>query len=116
MATPVTLLPLGIAPHLPLPSAGITRHPRYFGLSATLPAHVVPVGHATGQGFPCCVHPSSMRAAAITPAVGACASVPTEPSPFLWRVGFHITRFIDLLSHVAEPSHVTRTLEVVTFE
>ena len=40
--------------------------------------------HATGQGFPCCVHsPSSMRAAAITPAepVGACvARFPTGAS------------------------------------
>ena len=46
-----------------LPSAGITGLPRYpADLSATLPARPDPHGlsvgvcHATGQGFPCCVH------------------------------------------------------------
>ena len=92
MATPETLVPLGIAPHLrPLPSAGITRLHRYFGplrhpAGPTLALAGLSVGacHAHRSGLPVLrPFPSSMRAAATTPAepVGACvARFPTDGS------------------------------------
>ena len=91
MATPVTLVPLGIAPHLrPLPSAGITRLPWYFR-ALRHPAGPTRPSRAVGwrvprhrAGLPVLrPFPSSMRAAAITPAepVGACvARFPTGAS------------------------------------
>ena len=91
MATPETLLPLDIAPHLrPLPSTGITRFPRYCGplrhphrpdLTLTGCQLHVPCHR---PGLPVLrPFPSSMRAAANTPAepVGACvARFPTGSS------------------------------------
>ena len=91
MATPVTLVPLGIAPHLrPLPSTGITRLPRYYGPLRD-PAGPTRPSRAVGwrvprhrAGLPVLrPSPSSMRAAANTPAepVGACvARFPTGGS------------------------------------
>ena len=91
MATPVTLLPLGIAPHLrPLPSAGVTRLHRYcrplrHPAGPTWPSRAVGwrvPRHRTGLPVLRPL-PSSMRAAAITPAdpVGACvARFPTGAS------------------------------------
>ena len=91
MATPETLVPLDTAPHLrPLPSAGITRLHRYckplrHPAGPTCPSRAVGwrvPRHRTGlpvlRPFP-----SSMRAAANTPAepVGACvARFPTGSS------------------------------------
>ena len=82
MATPETLVPLGIAPHLrPLPSAGVTRHPRSYGplrhpAGPTCPSRAVGWRVPRHQpGLPVLrPFPSSMRAAANTPAepVGAC--------------------------------------------
>ena len=106
MATPETLVPLGIAPHLrPLPSAGITRLHRYFG----------PLRHPAGPTLAL----AGCRLARATPPVRASrvASIPLfhaccrhypggtcrclrrslpdrwQPSPISRRVGFRIARF-----------------------
>ena len=102
-ATPKTLLPFSIPPHLrPLPSAGITplhqyygplRHPDRPGLSL---AGFRLVRATPPTGLPVLrPSPSSMRAAATTPVEPDGARVARfprgwQPSPIGRRVGFHI--------------------------
>ena len=106
IATPKTLLPFSIPPHLrPLPSAGITplhqyygplRHPDRPGLSL---AGFRLVRATPPTGLPVLrPSPSSMRAADTTPVEPAGARVTHfprgwQPSPNYGRVGFHIGCF-----------------------
>ena len=106
MATPVTLLPLGIAPHLrPLPSVGITRHPRYF---RPLRHPAGPTLALAGCRLARATPPDRASRVASIPLFHACCrhypggtcrcvrrSLPDrwQPSPISRRVGFRIERF-----------------------
>ena len=106
MATPVTLLPLGIAPHLRLlSSAGITRHPWYY---KPLRHPERPDLALTGCRLARATPPDRASRVASTPLFHACCrhypggtcrclrrSLPDrcQPSPISRRVGFRIERF-----------------------
>ena len=106
MATPETLLPLDIAPHLrPLPSTGITRFPRYCGpLRHPHRPDLTLAGCQLARAMP----PARASRVASIPLFHACCrqypggtcrcmrrSLPDrcQPSPLSGRVGFRITRF-----------------------